>query len=188
MTPSSRTWQEFRTTLDSDDVLSQAKRFFSQRNPLYATFLEREGPTHAIFRGQGGEELVIGTSSIVGGTLVTGSSYLFDMQVARFFSTLPPRGVVRGGLMSAFVSQLRARPVTIEVGAADASAITIRVEMPEVWDAVRITAPSGEPVVAIKQRALEALFPSAQYHEDFVIKLRGHEILNEHKRRWPRLA
>ena len=25
-----------------------------------------------------------------GATLVTGSTYLFDMQVARFFSTLPP--------------------------------------------------------------------------------------------------
>ena len=29
-------------------------------------------------------------TSPAGGTRVTGSSYLFDMQVARFFSTLPP--------------------------------------------------------------------------------------------------
>ena len=41
-------------------------------------------------RGQGGEEVVIATSPVPGGTLVTGSSYLFDMQIARFFATLPP--------------------------------------------------------------------------------------------------
>jgi hypothetical protein len=90
MTATQRTLQECRTTLSGVDVLAQAKRFFPERNPLYAAFLDQEGPTHATFRGQGGEEIVIGTSAIGGGTLVTGSSYLFDMQVARFFATLPP--------------------------------------------------------------------------------------------------
>lgn len=42
-------------------------------------------------RGQGGEEVVIAASATPGGdTLVTGSSYLFDAQIARFFATLPP--------------------------------------------------------------------------------------------------
>ena len=31
----------------------------------------------------------------------------------------------------------------------------------------------------MKVRALEALFPEAEHHEDFVVKLRGWEILNE---------
>jgi hypothetical protein len=42
-------------------------------------------------RGQGGEELVIAATAAPGGlTMVTGSSYLFDAQISRFFSTLPP--------------------------------------------------------------------------------------------------
>jgi hypothetical protein len=90
MPASKTTLQEYRTTLAPADVLSRAKQFFTLRNPLYATFLEKEGPTYATFRGQGGEEIVIAAAAKDGTTLVTGSTYLFDMQVARFFGTLPP--------------------------------------------------------------------------------------------------
>ena len=90
MTASQRTLQEATTSLSPSDVLARAKDFFSNRNPLYATFLEKEGPGHATFRGQGGEEIVIAASPKDGATLVTGSTYLFDMQIARFFATLPP--------------------------------------------------------------------------------------------------
>ena len=85
-----RTMQEFTTTLAPAEVLAQAKVFFARRMAIYAAFLERESPTHAVFRGQGGEELIIGVIPAGSGTRVTGSTYLFDMQVARFFSTLPP--------------------------------------------------------------------------------------------------
>jgi hypothetical protein len=80
-----------------------------------------------------------------------------------------------------FVTTLRARARTIRLPESQGTAITIRVEMPEVWDAVKIETTTGQSVIAIKQRALEALFPTAQYHEDFVLKLRGWEILNEHE-------
>ncbi len=90
MNQSQRTLQEYRSTLAPDEVLAQAKKFFSRRNSLYATFLEQEGPGYLTFRGQGGEELVIAAVARDGATLVTGSTYLFDMQVARFFSTLAP--------------------------------------------------------------------------------------------------
>jgi hypothetical protein len=83
------TLQEHRTTLAPQDVLARAKDFFAQRNPLYAAFLEKEGPGYATFRGQGGEEIVIAAIPEGGATLVTGSTYLFDMQIARFFTTLP---------------------------------------------------------------------------------------------------
>lgn len=89
MPPSQRTLQEYRTPLTPAEVLTAAKAFFPSRNGIYATFLEQEGPTHATFRGQGGEEVVIAAAPRDGATLVTGSSYLFDMQVARFFTTLP---------------------------------------------------------------------------------------------------
>ena len=90
MIQSQRTLQEYRSTLSPAEVLAQAKSFFTRRNSLYATFLEQESPTHLSFRGQGGEELIIAAIVRDGATLVTGSTYLFDMQVARFFSTLPP--------------------------------------------------------------------------------------------------
>jgi len=86
---SDRTLQECQTSLAPSEVLTRAKNFFSTRSSLYAAFLDKEGPTFCSFRGQGGEELVIGVAPADGGTRVTGSTYLFDMQVARFLSTLP---------------------------------------------------------------------------------------------------
>jgi hypothetical protein len=89
MTASQRTLQEYQTTLAPQEVLDRAKQFFAQRNPLYAAFIEKEGPGFATFRGQGGEEIAIAATQKDGATLVTGSTYLFDMQIARFFATLP---------------------------------------------------------------------------------------------------
>jgi hypothetical protein len=45
---------------------------------------------HVTMRGQGGEEVVIGVVPGAGATKVTGSTYLFDQQIARFFATLAP--------------------------------------------------------------------------------------------------
>ena len=89
-----RTLQETTTTLSADEVMARAKTFFSSRPSLYATFIDKEGPGFCSFRGQGGEELIIATSAGAnGGTRVTGSSYLFDMQVSRFFATLPEAAI-----------------------------------------------------------------------------------------------
>jgi hypothetical protein len=87
-----RTLQEARTSLSVADVLSAAKKFFARHNSIYAAFLEKEGPTFVSLRGQGGEEILIGATPAADGTgtRVTGSTYLFDQQVARFFATLAP--------------------------------------------------------------------------------------------------
>ena len=86
-----RTLQETRTTMSATDVIAEAKRFFARRNNIYAAFVEKEGPAFVSLRGQGGEEILIGAAPAPdGGTRVTGSTYLFDQQVARFFATLPP--------------------------------------------------------------------------------------------------
>jgi hypothetical protein len=90
MATSQRTVQETTTNLSGDEVLARAKSFFANRPSIYATFLDKDGPGFASFRGQGTEELVIAVAPVDGGTRVTGSSYLFDMQVSRFFSTLTP--------------------------------------------------------------------------------------------------
>ena len=91
-----RTLQETRTTLSAADVITAAKTFFARRNSLYAAFVEKEGPTFVSLRGQGGEEVLIGATAAKDGaeTLVTGSTYMFDQQVARFFATLPPAAEV----------------------------------------------------------------------------------------------
>jgi hypothetical protein len=89
-----RTLQDTLTTLPPAEVLAAAKLFFARRNSIYAAFVEKEGPTFVNLRGQGGEEVIIAATPAPDdrGTLVTGSSYLFDPQIARFFATLPPVG------------------------------------------------------------------------------------------------
>ena len=82
-------------------------------------------------------------------------------------------------MTESFVSQLRARSSTIRLVPAGASGISIRVEMPEVWDTIRIVVSPREPLLTVKVRSLEALFPEAELHNDFVLKYRGWEILDE---------
>ena len=86
---SDRTVQETVTSLPPADVLLEAKRFFSRRPNIYAAFVEQEGPTYITLRGQGGEEIVIAAAAGENGTRVTGSTYLFDQQISRFFTQLP---------------------------------------------------------------------------------------------------
>ncbi len=96
MLQTDRTTQECETSLPSAEVIAAAKKFFARSLNIYSAFLEKEGPTFAAFRGQGGEELVIGVEALATAvTRVTGSSYLFDQQIARFFATLPPSGEPR---------------------------------------------------------------------------------------------
>lgn len=87
---SDRTLQEITTSLAPADVLAAAKQFFSRNASIYSAFVEKESDTHVAMRGQGGEEVIIGVRPAAGGTAVTGSTYMFDQQVGRFFASLPP--------------------------------------------------------------------------------------------------
>jgi hypothetical protein len=78
-----------------------------------------------------------------------------------------------------FVTSLRARPETLVVGNPGADAITIRAQLFEAWDAVRISASPNESVENVKARALETLDPSGGDHAGYLVKLRGFEILDE---------
>jgi hypothetical protein len=82
-------------------------------------------------------------------------------------------------MTSPFVASLRARPSTINVAPQGTDTITIRVEMPEVWDVVRIVASPSQPVVEVKLRAIEALCPDVEFQQELVLKLRGWEIIDE---------
>lgn len=90
MTTKGRTLQECLTSLSPDQVLAEARAFFARQVSIYAAFIDMEGPNWISLRGQGGEEVVVAAQSGEGGTRVTGSTYLFDMQVARFLASLPP--------------------------------------------------------------------------------------------------
>ncbi|HKN57922.1 MAG TPA: hypothetical protein VJV97_03660 [Gemmatimonadaceae bacterium] len=86
-----RTLQETTTSHSPSEVLRSAKDFFARQTGIYAAFPEQESASHVTLRGQGGEEVVIAAiPGGVGETKVTGSTYLFDQQVARFFATLAP--------------------------------------------------------------------------------------------------
>jgi len=87
---SGRTLQQHRTSLPAAAVLASAREFFARGSGIYSAFLEKEGPNWMSLRGQGGEEIVIAATEEAGSTAVTGSSYMFDAQVAQFLSSLPP--------------------------------------------------------------------------------------------------
>lgn len=90
MSQRDRTLQETTTSLAPAEVLRAAKQFFSSQTGIYAAFPEQESQTHVTLRGQGGEEIVIAATPGAGQTTVTGSTYLFDQQIARFFASLGP--------------------------------------------------------------------------------------------------
>jgi hypothetical protein len=84
-----------------------------------------------------------------------------------------------GDATQPFVAQLRSRPGVIRIAGEGEPSITIRAQVLEVWDTVRLEVPPTEPVLAVKVRALEALYPEAEFHDEFVVKINGFEVLDE---------
>jgi len=78
-----------------------------------------------------------------------------------------------------FVSQLRSRPGVLRLGADGQPRITVRVQLLETWDVLRVETPATERVGALKAEALAALQPNGDPADAFVLKLNGYEILDE---------
>ena len=78
-----------------------------------------------------------------------------------------------------FVTTLRSGKKTIDLSRKGEPSITIRVEMAEVWDTVRIVASPSDHVSTIKRAALEAMAHDGGIPDDFMMKLRGWEVLDE---------
>ena len=68
-------------------------------------------------------------------------------------------------------------PIVLAPGATPRT--TVRVQLLEAWDAVLVDAPVNEPVLAVKVAALAVLDPTADFHDDFVVKHRGVEVRDE---------
>ena len=81
---------ETLTAIAPDEVVRRAREFFLHRVPATGAFVEAESAHHIVLRGQGGEEVVIAAGARGSGSAVRGSTQLFDQQVRRFLSTLPP--------------------------------------------------------------------------------------------------
>ena len=77
-----------------------------------------------------------------------------------------------------FVAGLRTA-MTLDLSRKGEQAITIRVELAEMWDTVRVSVSPNEPVVTVKRAALEAMGSGDEPTEEFVMKLRGWEVLDE---------
>jgi hypothetical protein len=84
-----------------------------------------------------------------------------------------------GSEQEPFVATLRSQSATIRLGNEGEPSLTLRVQMPEVWDVVRIEAPATTPVRVVKQRALDVLYPDFGDSDAFVMKLNGIEVRNE---------
>ena len=78
-----------------------------------------------------------------------------------------------------FVTQLRARGTALQLASAGGATITVRVEMPEVWDTVKAVVSPSQTVSTLKAAALDALYPTGESAIDFVLKHQGWEVLDE---------
>jgi hypothetical protein len=85
----------------------------------------------------------------------------------------------RPSSLEPFVAALRSRPGVVRIWTGQEPYIAIRVEVPEVWDVVRIETPRRVSVHTIKERALEVLYPDAGDPDAFVMKLNGSEVRDE---------
>lgn len=81
-------------------------------------------------------------------------------------------------MSAALVGELRSRRAALELASGPGS-ITIRVQVADLWDAVRVVAHPDVAIAELKQRVVNEFFPGHEYLDDFVLKLRGWEMLDE---------
>ena len=82
-------------------------------------------------------------------------------------------------MSAALVGQLRANRAPIALAQAGAGALNLRVQVAEMWDAVRVVAHPDTMVSDVKSRVVAEFFPGHEFADDFVLKLRGWEMLDE---------
>ena len=76
-----------------------------------------------------------------------------------------------------FVQSVRTRPEALQIGG-EGRTLRVRVEIPELWDVVKVQAAESAAVLDVKRAVLAELLPMS--HElDYVMKLRGLEVLDE---------
>jgi hypothetical protein len=82
--------------------------------------------------------------------------------------------------VSTVLSSIRSRPGVLALApGADERTFTVRVQMPEFWDTIAVRCGEFTSVLAMKKAALEAFGEHGHPVEDYVLKLRGFEVLDE---------
>jgi hypothetical protein len=61
----------------------------------------------------------------------------------------------------------------------DQTSLTLRIQVAEMWDAIRVVASPGTPLVDVKRRVVEEFALEYDFLDEFVLKIRGWEMLNE---------
>lgn len=77
------------------------------------------------------------------------------------------------------VAMLRSAREVLSLGGERPGAFTVRVQMPEAYDTVAVRCASDLPVIALKQGALDHFEIRGHAADEFVLKLRGFEVLDE---------
>lgn len=80
-----------------------------------------------------------------------------------------------------FTTSLRAGGDPIVIAPGVEPRIAFRVQLLDLWDAVAVEAPLAEPLLGVKVTALQALDSTADFHDDYVVKLRGIAIFDENR-------
>ena len=81
--------------------------------------------------------------------------------------------------MSAAVNVLRARKGVVALGAEGPGACTVRVQVPELWDTVAVRCAADTTCATLKQAVLDAFGERHHPVDEYVLKLRGFEVLDE---------
>lgn len=82
-------------------------------------------------------------------------------------------------MSASFVNELRAADDVIRIGGDNGGVLHIRVQAAELWDALRVDAAATASLTSVKDAALDSFFPNGASPAEFVVKLRGFEILDE---------
>ncbi len=80
-----------------------------------------------------------------------------------------------------FVSELRTSDDVMVITGGDGTVLHLRAQAAELWDTLRLDAPESVTVASVKNAALEKFFPDGVSPAEFVVKLRGFEILDENE-------
>lgn len=78
-----------------------------------------------------------------------------------------------------FVSELRTTDEVIMLAGGNGNVMHLRVQAAELWDTLRVDAPDTASVKEVKIAALDKFFPDGYSLGEFVVKLRGFEVLHE---------
>lgn len=79
-----------------------------------------------------------------------------------------------------FVTELRTQGDSVVLGNG-ADVLHLRVQAAELWETLRVNAAASTAVAEVKNAALERFYPDGASANEFVVKVRGFEILDENE-------